>query len=237
MPFAVFSDIHSNWEALQEALDYLSKEKIDGYQTLGDSVGYGASPNECFGWVVENAIALMGNHEQAVIDTDLLKWFSPEAKTAAEWTTDVLKPVLRDKISNLQYLHLSSNATLAHGSPDKPEKYRYLFSFNDARSSFGAFKTPLCFVGHTHVPSLFTESNRTAKYLLPGIYPLRREEHCILNPGSVGQPRDRDPRLSLGIFDDETWTFQLVRLKYDNKKAADKIRAAGLPAYLADRLL
>lgn len=238
MRYALFSDIHSNWEALETALEYLSKEKIDEYWVLGDCVGYGANPNECFCWVLENArVALMGNHEKAVLDVELRDWFNPDARRAIEWTADVLKKEYQNKIPRLNYLHITPSTTLAHGSPDEPEEFRYLFSFRDARSSFRSFETPICFVGHTHVPSLFTESAETATYLTPGNYRLKREERYIVNPGSVGQPRDRDPRLAFGIFDDEDWTFELVRLEYDNQKAASKIRKAGLPAFLADRLL
>ena len=238
MRYAILSDIHSNWEALERSLDYLAKEKIDEVWVLGDSVGYGANPNECFGWVLEKTrVALLGNHEQAVVDPGLRDWFTGDARRAIEWTAGVLKPEHQQRIKSLNFLHVASPLTAAHGSPDKPEEYRYLFSFEDARPSFRAFETPICFVGHTHVPSLFIESTESANYLSPGSYPLTRDERYIVNPGSVGQPRDQDPRLAFGIFDDETWTFELVRLEYDNQKAARKIREAGLPLFLAARLL
>lgn len=238
MRFAVLSDIHSNWEALQTALGHLEGERIDEWWVLGDTVGYGANPNECFGWMIENAdVALLGNHELAVVDPRILEWFNSAARKAVEWTARVLKPEFQEEIRKLNYLHLTPSATMAHGSPDQPEEFRYLFSAADAQLSFRAFKTPLCLVGHTHIPSRFTESSGTVEYLAAGTYPLRKNERYLLNPGSVGQPRDGNPRLSLGIFDDGKWTFELVRLEYDNQKAADKIRKAGLPAYLADRLL
>lgn len=238
MRYALLSDIHSNWEALESALDYLSKEKIGEYWVLGDSVGYGANPNECFAWVLENArVALLGNHEQAVTDFKLREWFTEPARAAIDWTAGVLKPEYRDRIRELNFLHIGPSLTAAHGSPDRPEEYRYLFSFEDARASFRAFETPICFVGHTHLPSLFRESTESVSYLQPGSYALEPDERYLLNPGSVGQPRDRDPRLAFGIFDDEKWNFEIVRLKYDNEKAAAKIRKAGLPDFLAERLL
>ncbi len=238
MKHAVLSDIHSNWEALETALDYLKKEKVDEYWILGDTVGYGANPNECFEWAWQNAkIVLMGNHEQAVIDRGLRDWFNRDARSAIEWTAEVLKPEHKKKIRELRYLQITLSSTLAHSSPDKPREFRYLFSPEDARPSFHAFETPLCFIGHTHIPSLFVETAGTGEYLRPGSHHLERNERYILNPGSVGQPRDRDPRLSFGIFDDKKWTFEIVRLEYDNEKAASKIRKAGLPGFLADRLL
>jgi predicted phosphodiesterase len=238
MKHAVLSDIHSNWEALERVLDYLKKEKVDEYWVLGDTVGYGANPNECFEWAWQNAkVVLMGNHEQAVIDKNLRDWFNRDARTAVEWTAEVLKPEHKKKIRELRYVQITLSSTLAHSSPDKPRDFRYLFSPSDAEPSFHAFETPLCFIGHTHIPSLFSEAHRSAEYLRPGTRALERNERFILNPGSVGQPRDRDPRLSFGLFDDKKWTFEIVRLEYENGKAADKIRKAGLPAWLADRLL
>ena len=238
MRHAIFADIHSNWEALETALNYLTEHKVDEICVLGDTLGYGANPTECFGWMLQNAhVALLGNHEKAMIHPEILEDFNPEAREASEWTAGVLKPEYREKIEGLRYLHINLFSTMAHGSPDNPHEFRYLFSFEDARPSFHAFETPLCFVGHTHVPTLFSEARESVVYLLPGVYELERKEHYLLNPGSVGQPRDRDPRLSFGIFDDQKWTFELIRLRYDNRKAADKIRKAGLPVFLADRLL
>ncbi len=238
MRHAVLADIHSNWEALETALHYLKKQKIDEYWVLGDTVGYGANPNECFGWMIQNAqVTLAGNHERAVVDPEVLEWFNPDAREAAEWTARTLKPEYRKKIEELPYLHINLFGTIAHGSPDHPRKFRYLLSFEDARPSFDAFETPLCFVGHTHISSIFCEGTQSAGALTPGSYALERNERYILNPGSVGQPRDGDPRLGFGIFDDRQWTFEIVRLEYDNQKAAAKIRKAGLPAFLADRLL
>ena len=238
MRYAILSDIHSNWEALQAALDYLKKEKIDEYWVLGDTVGYGANPNECFSWMNQNArVALLGNHEKAIVAPEILEWFSGDARKAAEWTTKNLEPIYQEKIKDLAYLHISLFATSAHGSPDEPQEFRYLFSFEDARFSFHSFETPLCFVGHTHIPSIFEEATETVRSLKPGQYELARNERYILNPGSVGQPRDRDPRLSFAIFDDKKWIFEIVRLEYDNVTAAEKIRRAGLPTHLADRLL
>ena len=238
MKYALFSDIHSNWEALERAREYLDQHRVDEIWVLGDTVGYGANPNECFEWMIQNArVAIMGNHEKAVVDPGLREEFSDNACTAVEWTAEILKPEHQKKIPELRYLHAALFATAAHGSPHEPEKFRYLFSFKDAWPAFCAFKTALCFVGHTHLPSLFMESQGTVQPLPPGRYELERNERYLLNPGSIGQPRDGDPRLSFGIFDDQEWAFEVVRLEYDNQKAADKIRKAGLPAHLADRLL
>ena len=238
MRAALFSDIHSNEEALGRAVEYLKGKHIDETWVLGDTIGYGANPNECFHWMLHHArVALAGNHERAVVDGEVRDGFTPVARRAIEWTAEVLKPEYQKKIPELHFFHLTSTAAMTHGSPDEPQEFRYLFSFADARESFHAFETPLCFVGHTHVPSIFQESTESSARLSPGVHESARNERYILNPGSVGQPRDHDPRLSFGIFDDREWTFELVRLEYNNVKAADKIRKAGLPDFLADRLL
>ena len=235
---AVLSDIHANWEALETAADYCRKQKIGQFLVLGDTIGYGANPNECFRWVLENASAvILGNHEKAMLDVNLRREFNDWAREASDWTAEVLAPELKKEIPKLAYLKIENGVTLAHGSPDNPEEFRYLMSYSDARPSFGQMETQICFVGHTHVPSCFLESAGTAFYLGPGVQTLKKNERTILNPGSVGQPRDQDKRLSFGIWDPEKWTFEIVRLEYDKRTAAEKIRKAGLPPFLADRLL
>ena len=238
MKTALFSDIHANWDALKTAVEYAEGQGIRQFAVLGDSIGYGANPNECLDWVLQHAsVNLMGNHEKALMDPALRKWFNPLAAQTITWTESVVEKKFAEKIRDFPYLKSSKEITFTHGSPDDPEKFRYLMSFGDASHSFRAFKGWICFVGHTHVPGCFCEHARSATYLKPGVMELSNSERYILNPGSVGQPRDYDPRLSFGIFDDEKKTFEIVRLEYDNQAAAQKIRKAGLPAYLADRLL
>jgi len=238
MRCALFSDIHSNLEALETAVAYAKGQRIDTWVVLGDTVGYGANPNECFEWALQHAnLYIVGNHEKAVVEPSFRDWFSEWAREAIIWTDQVMEPRLKKEIPSLPYLKIEKNMTFAHGSPQEPEQFHYLFNFEDAAPSFRSMDNSLCFVGHTHVPSCFCEGRRSVKHLLPGVITLEKGERYILNPGSIGQPRDRDPRLAFGIFDDVEQTFEIVRLGYDNHKAAEKIRKAGLPAYLADRLL
>lgn len=238
MPFAVFSDIHANWEALETALAYVRDKKIDRFVVLGDTVGYGANPNECFEWAIGHAgIYVVGNHEKAVTDAGLRDWFNAAAREAILWTEKVMPEDLKKKIAGLPYLKIDKAFTFVHGSPNSPEEFHYVVDPQDAQKSFLAFDSPVCFVGHTHVPSCFCETARSALYLRPGILKLEDGERYLLNPGSIGQPRDRDWRLAFGIFDEDKKTFEIVRLDYDNRTAAEKIRRAGLPRAFADRLL
>lgn len=238
MRLAIFSDIHSNLEALETAVYHAETQAVEATVVLGDTVGYGANPNECFEWVMHHAVVnLMGNHEKAVIDRTIRQSFNPYAHEAIVWTEEKMDEIFKKKIDGLPYMKIDKEVTFTHGSPDRPEEYRYLLSFEDAAPSFGYFEHRVCFVGHTHVPSCFCQNARTAARLLPGRTQLLPDERYILNPGSIGQPRDRDPRLAYGIFDTAKQTFEIFRLPYDNIKAANKIRKAGLPRYLADRLL
>ena len=238
MRFALFSDIHSNLEALETAVLYAKGRQIDRTLVLGDTVGYGANPNECFEWVLQNAaVSLAGNHEKAVLDVKLRERFNPMAHEAIVWTEEKMDAAFKQKIPDLPLIRIESSMTLVHGSVNEPEEFHYLVNARDAEPSFKELSTPVCFAGHTHIPSCFCERAQSAVTLTPGVMTLEKGERYILNPGSVGQPRDRDPRLAFGIYDDEKRTFEIVRLSYDNVKAADKIRKAGLPRYLADRLV
>jgi diadenosine tetraphosphatase ApaH/serine/threonine PP2A family protein phosphatase len=205
---------------------------------LGDSVGYGANPNECLEWALQNAgLYVLGNHEAAVIHDSIRGRFMSAAREAIEWTLKRLRPELIARIKDLSYLQIDGSMTLAHGTIHSPEEFIYLLDENDAYKSFLALRTPWGFVGHSHAPCFFAEKEETGGYLKEGVLKLRENERYLLNPGSIGQPRDRDSRLSFGILDESELTFEIVRLPYDNKKASEKILAEGLPASLAYRLL
>ena len=238
MRYAVFADIHGNLEALETALEYVKKRRLSRFMILGDSVGYGANPNECLEWVFQNAGShVLGNHEAAVIHEKIREKFTNSAREAIDWTAQRLRPELVAHVKELPYLQIEGSVTLAHGTLHSPEEFHYLFNEGDAYKSFLALRTSFGFVGHSHVPSFFAEKEGAGGVLREGVLKLRKKERYLLNPGSIGQARDRDPRLSFGIFDTSELTFEIVRLPYDNKKASEKILAEGLPASLAYRLL
>ncbi len=238
MRYAVFADIHGNLEALEKALECARKRQLSKFMILGDSLGYGANPNECLEWSLENAgLHVLGNHEAAILHDKIREKFTSWAREAIEWTLERLRPELIARIRELTYLQAVGNVTLAHGTLHSPEAFHYLFDESDAYKSFLALRTSFGFVGHSHVPCFFAEKEGSGGPLKEGVLKLRKNERYLLNPGSIGQPRDRDPRLSFGIFDESELTFEIVRLPYDNKKAAEKILAEGLPESLAYRLL
>lgn len=230
MRIAIISDIHSNLEALESSIEIIKEEKISEVICLGDIIGYGANPNECISLVRKlTPHILLGNHDEAAIHLEKTEHFNPFARIAAEWTHDALTPENAAFIDALPFRLDLQGQTFVHASPLEPEEWHYILSPADAQANFDSFDTPLCFVGHSHVPELFCEDIWSRE--------VSRGKKFIVNVGSIGQPRDNNWRLSFGIFDTDTWTYKNVRAEYDASAAAAKIRNAGLPKGLADRLL
>lgn len=229
MRIAILSDIHSNLEALNIALKDIEAKKPDVVVCLGDIIGYGANPNECIDLVRAHCdIVLLGNHDAALFDPSLVVFFNPLARTALQWTLRTLTP---ENVAFLRSLRLTTelhNILFVHASPTRPAAWEYIVDQTDAQRHFPSFHQQLCFVGHSHIPGIYSVEGKEAM-LLQG-------KRYIINVGSIGQPRDRDPRLSYGLFDVEEWNYGLVRLEYSVSTAAQKILDAGLPSALAYRL-
>ncbi|PIQ86189.1 MAG: hypothetical protein COV74_05805 [Candidatus Omnitrophica bacterium CG11_big_fil_rev_8_21_14_0_20_45_26] len=239
MLYAIISDIHSNLEALETVLTDIDRRRVEKIISPGDIIGYGANPSLCLALASERCqVIVKGNHEEAILSAKERSKFNTWAREAILWTMDHLDQKEKDVIESWPYITTDQEAdlTLVHGSPDHIRQFRYLFESGDIDNAFSAFQTGVCFVGHTHVPMLFTESGRE-KQLKAGSYPLDAKERYIINPGSVGQPRDGDRRASYALFDTEKRVLEIVRLDYDNQTAARKIKTAGLPEYLGNRLL
>jgi predicted phosphodiesterase len=237
---AVLSDIHGNLEALEAVLDHVEGQSVDQVVCLGDIVGYGADPNLCLDRIRQVARkAVAGNHDYAAVGLTDPSGFNRPAREAIRWTSPML---LHDHRRYLEGLPLTLTipeveATLVHATPSRPEDWYYLFSRVDAVEEFGAFKTLCCFVGHTHLPVVFVEG--------PGgdvsagdMDRLQLEEgyRYLINVGSVGQPRDGDPRSAYIVVDWEASMCRLHRVEYDFRKTQNKILQAGLPPILAERL-
>jgi len=233
---AILSDIHSNLEALSTALEYIHKSgRIDDTICLGDVVGYGADPGECIKICREEAsVILMGNHDQAVFEEKYPADFNLRAAEAVLWTREKLSGSDRSYLSSLPFVWTRENLRFVHATPDQPEQWGYILSEYDAQMKFSAFSEEICFIGHSHVPSIYSE--RKPPVVRNGKYFFTHGEKYIINVGSVGQPRDLNPQLAFGIFDTDEWSFRLVRLDYDIKTASRKILEAGLPSILAVRL-
>jgi predicted phosphodiesterase len=235
---AVLSDVHSNLEALDAVLGAADDAGCERAIVLGDIVGYGADPDAVIGRLTErDAILIAGNHDLAAIGEFDTTWFNDVASAAIEWTQSVMTPEAKAVLGGLGPLRETEHGLLVHGSVRDPIA-EYLLSADEAAPSFELGRFPLAFFGHTHLPTVFrrTADGRVTGWvmsegeevaLIPG-------ERYMLNPGSVGQPRDRDPRAAFLVFEDGRAVGH--RVAYPIEQAAKKIRAAGLPDWLADRL-
>jgi diadenosine tetraphosphatase ApaH/serine/threonine PP2A family protein phosphatase len=233
----VVSDIHGNLVALDAVLDRIGS--VDALWHLGDVVGYGPEPDG----VVERlatlgALGVRGNHDAAATGGTEIDWFNPEARLAMEWTRAAISESTRTWLAALPQRRIESDFTLVHGSPRDPT-WEYVTSAALARAGLSAISTEHGLHGHTHVPIAFTEVDGRMRTLAPraGNTVALGEGRTLLNPGSVGQPRDRDPRASYLILDLEAKTATWGRVTYDAAAVGALMRAAGLPPRLADRLL
>lgn len=243
MRYLVFSDIHSNIEAFQALTEYAQSLKIDRYLFLGDLVGYNASPDESIELIqtLKPLWPIRGNHDKAVCGLDELVSFNPIAASAIIWTK---KNITEENLNYLQNLDKGprkiedDDITICHGAPFD-EDY-YLFGEFDAAEAFLHFNTFICFFGHTHFPCLYARKNWNVEGTFPGEgkkeIRLKEKTNYLINPGSVGQPRDRNPKASCAVYDSDARSITFHRINYDFKKTQKKILQVNLPAQLAERL-
>ena len=237
MKLAILSDIHGNLEALDVVLGDVEKRKPDAILCLGDFVGYGASPNECIERVrpiIEAAV--MGNHDDAAIGRTALGGFNHEAARAARWTTEALTAEHHAYLGELPMTVQWHGAHIVHASPSEPEAWHYVLSPAEADYEMKHFEGALCFIGHSHYPGVFASDGVHTLYTRQPRLLLDSHRRYIVNVGSVGQPRDGDPRAAYMMWDDEKHELEHLRLDYDIESAGDRIRKAGLPPFLAERL-
>ncbi|MEX2160706.1 MAG: metallophosphoesterase family protein [Anaerolineales bacterium] len=225
----ILSDIHANASALDQVLD--SAGQVDAIWCLGDVVGYGPDPNECIARLKQltGLVCLQGNHDAAAVGNLSLEGFNLDARSSIEWLRGCLSTESLAFLQNLQPRLEVNGVTLAHASPRQP-MLEYLLDAYSARENFEYFSTDFCFVGHTHVPVIFFLHTKLVDLQVPGTNTrVVLKPRCIANPGSVGQPRDRDPRAAFAIFDDETATWDSRRVEYDVAGVQARMRSAGLP--------
>ncbi len=235
MKVIVISDIHGNLEALNRVLDYI--DKLEGEKRvvcLGDIVGYGPDPAECFK-IVESLTdkICLGNHEDSILDTDYDYQMTKHALEAIRWTRGILGEEIREAINNLPLQIEEDKVLYVHASPDDPMQWKYITNARNAYSSLIEMKHSLCFVGHSHIPGIYAyqKIQRNGNKVV-----ISNEGKTIVNVGSVGQPRDGSPMLSFAVFDDDNWNVEIIRLEYDYHKTMAKIKEANLPLFLAERL-
>jgi diadenosine tetraphosphatase ApaH/serine/threonine PP2A family protein phosphatase len=245
MRVAVVSDIHGNLPALEAVLKALAP--YDALWQLGDIVGYGPQPDEVVGRLrAESARGVCGNHDAAALGRIESSWFNEDARSAVHWTAETIGQQTREWLGELPQRtvqHVKGEEThegtftLVHGSPRDPI-WEYVFSGPVAEASFRSFATAHCLVGHTHVPLVFREDDGAVEALSPSPKSQLKLDarRTILNPGSVGQPRDGDPRACGMILDTDAMTAEWHRVDYPITTTQERMRSAGLPRRLVERL-
>jgi diadenosine tetraphosphatase ApaH/serine/threonine PP2A family protein phosphatase len=243
MRLAVIADIHSNSEALASVLAQLDREGVEAILNLGDLVGYNASPNECLELLQSRqAWSLAGNHDLALLEPERAQNFNIIAYEALMWCRQQIRPEFLEFLQGLPLLRKLPGSFLAcHGTPANPDTY-IAYHFQGKRVLTDLYKHSdlrVCFFGHTHRRALWYRDIRgkvALRQISPATMQLSPEEHYLINPGSVGQPRDGNPEAAYAIFDDEASSIQFKSVPYDVSGAQRRILAAGLPPYLAERL-
>jgi predicted phosphodiesterase len=239
MRYAVLADIHANLEALKAVIVACAEDSVDRYLCAGDIVGYAAEPAECIESLKSlGAVTVAGNHDWAAIKLFSLDYFNPLARQAILWTRDRLASIQSSFLGGLKLVYSNDDLILVHGTLEHPEDFRYLEDRCAAQESFRLQETVVCFVGHTHVPGIFVQDEKgTISYLRDNFVTLIEKSKYIVNVGSVGQPRDSNSQAAYCIYDTVKRQISIKRVSYDIVLAAKKIVSAGLPGFLAERLL
>jgi predicted phosphodiesterase len=236
MKFAIIADIHANLEAFEVVLEDIKTQNCTHVACLGDVVGYNANPKECLDIVRSmNIPCVKGNHDEYCSSEEHLEGFNPAAAEAVNWTRKQLTDEDRQWLRDLRYTRMVTSFTIVHATLDGPQRWGYVFDKLAAAASFTYQNTGICFFGHTHVPVAFMRDTMVRG----GTYSKFKTEpgkKYFVNVGAVGQPRDGNPKCAYVVYDVFDGTIELRRLDYDIPKAQAKIRAAGLPERLAERL-
>lgn len=236
MKIGIISDIHSNLEALEAVLESLKKESVDRILCLGDLVGYGPDPNDCIERVMEASdVVIAGNHDQGAVGLTPLEHFNENARLALEWSMETIDPHLLETLATLPTIHEENLFLAVHATPNEPTRWHYLFSEAQIINNLEALTLPRCFVGHSHVPVAFV-LDPDHDVLVQEAAEVRFQEgrKYLINVGSVGQPRDGDPRAAFGIYEGDR--FSLKRVEYNIAATQKKMRTHHLPSQLIERL-
>lgn len=238
MRYGIFSDVHSNLEALEAIIDAYKKERIDKYLCIGDIVGYAANPNECAEKIKTLAmVTVAGNHDQASVNLLSLEYFDLQAAEAIIWAKDNLSEESKYFLEPLKLVYKNEDLTLVHGTLDDPQDFNYMTDDYAASKAFKLLETNVCFAGHTHHAEIFIrDKNNRIHYSNEKSVDINKQNKYIINVGSVGQPRDGNPNSAYCIYDADKKKVELKRVSYDIQVTAKKIYDAGLPKFLGDRL-
>jgi len=237
MHYAVISDVHSNVEALEAVLESVDQRDIEEILFLGDAVGYGPDPNECVELLMRRCkMLLAGNHDWGVVGLTDIAYFNEDARYAIEWTRGVLTEKNKKILESFPVKKeiKESNFFLVHSTPKEPEEWHYLLTLWDAEINFQYFDNKFCFLGHSHQPFIIEKLSSGELVTYKEVASIKENDRYIINVGSVGQPRDGDPRASYAVIDDGK--AEIVRIPYDVRKVQEKMKKVLLPVPLIERL-
>jgi diadenosine tetraphosphatase ApaH/serine/threonine PP2A family protein phosphatase len=234
--YAILGDVHGNLQALEAVLERVDEDSVDCILCVGDLVGYGADPGECIRIIQERAtVVVAGNHDCGAVGRMELTYFNVDACDAIRWTMDQISEEQYDYLEELALTAEVNGLLLVHSTPHFPEEFAYIQTLYDASLAFQKLKTEAAFVGHSHVPAVLIDTDPIQCFMCEECQ-LPFDHRLIVNVGSVGQPRDLDPRASYAVFDADERKLFMRRVEYDIEVAADAILEAGLPETNANRL-
>ncbi len=237
MKYAILGDIHGNLEALEAVMHDARSQNATHYACVGDVVGYNADPHQCLDIIRSlDAPVVRGNHDFYVSQQGAINGFNPLAAKVLKWTHDQMTDGELSFLSQTPYKRRVENFTLVHSTLDMPDKWGYVFDIYEADAHFAYQRTTVCFFGHTHVPLVFEKTGDNLQRLAYKAIKVTLGRRYFVNVGSVGQPRDGDPRAAYVLYDLERKQIELRRLEYDIRTTQEKIIRAGLPGRLASRL-
>ncbi|MGB9770150.1 MAG: metallophosphoesterase family protein [Caldisericum sp.] len=241
MRIAFVSDIHSNIEAFSVALDLIKKRKVQKIMSCGDIVGYGPDPEEAISIFIENGIvSVRGNHDSGVVGDSILYEFNEYARLALIYTKRNISKASENYLKGLPTMIENDDFTIFHGFPNPKNPFRYILSEFDVMEAFSYIRTKIAFYGHTHVPCICRNSPENIIEVLPLLrqtkFKLDKDYRYLINVGSVGQPRDGNPKGAFVIYDSEEYSIEFIRFSYNIEKVYQKIIERNLPSYLGERL-
>lgn len=234
MRIAIISDIHGNRQALESVIEVLDRQSVDEIWSPGDFVNYGADPQFVMEWTLPHVRhAVLGNHDAVIVGKETPEYFNVYAREAIPYTQSQLNQESLDWLAELPMDKVVHGIRLVHASPLQPTQWTYILANSQALALFDTFEERICLFGHTHVQVVYdSEGNQ----YFEGTVDILENRKYLINPGSVGQPRDGDPRWACALYDTEEHTVELLRGKYDIETAAKSIFDAGLPERLGYRL-
>ena len=237
MKLAILADVHANLEALEAVLIAAEKAGAEHFVVLGDVVGYGADPVACIYRLREaGVVCVLGNHDEALVDCRQARSLNPLARDTILRSREMVSDHELDYLKTFAYRHVEYDGAFAHANPIKPEEWQHLLLFSDISWCLRRLDWRVAFVGHTHQPGIYCKREDSQIVELTSAEVALGRHHYLINPGSVGQPRDGDWRASFGLWDVDAERVELKRVEYPVQRAQKKIRDVGWPHYVAERL-